>query len=77
MSLATFPALVALIPAMVGPVPLNQGSNAILLAICGGEGSVEVALAPGDGSAPMPATTPCCAKGCRTAERRRATSGDN
>ena len=76
MTLASFPALVALIPAMVGPLPLEQGSTAIMLAICGG-GSVEVALDTGEDPAPMPATTPCCAKGCRTADKRRNTSGDN
>ncbi len=73
---ASFPALLALIPAMVGPLPLEQGSRALVLAICGGNG-MEIALNMEEGSTPMPAMTPCCAKGCRTSSRRRITDCDN
>jgi hypothetical protein len=73
---ASFVALMALVPAMVGPLPLEQGSEALLLAICGG-GTIEIAVDRDEGSLPMPAMTPCCAKGCRSSEKRRATNGDN
>ena len=79
MSLAPFPALVALLPAMIGPLPLERGSDALLLALCGG-GHVAISLNEGDGPAPLPATTPCCAKGCRTGDKagkRRNTLRDN
>ena len=34
--MAALPALVALLPAMIGPLPLAQGSRSLLLALCGG-----------------------------------------
>lgn len=68
--MATFPALVALLPAMVGPLPLELGSRSLLLALCGG-GSVEIALQGEGGTLPAPATTPCCVKGCHNSERRK------
>jgi hypothetical protein len=70
MTLAVIPALFALLPAMVGPVPLEQGSRSLVLALCGG-GSMEIALRSDDGTLPAPATTPCCAKGCHNSERRK------
>lgn len=73
---ATLPALMALIPAMIGPLPLEQGSRALLLAVCGG-GSIEITLQGEEGTMPMPATTPCCAKGCRSSDKRRNTNSDN
>ena len=73
---ASFIALLALVPAMIGPLPLEQGSQALVLAICGG-GSVEIAIEKGEGTAPMPATTPCCAKGCRSSGKKRSTNSDN
>jgi hypothetical protein len=73
---AALAALVALVPAMIGPLPLEQGSEALLLAICGG-GTIEIAIDGDEGTLPMPATTPCCAKGCRSSDKRRATTGDN
>lgn len=73
---ASLPALLALIPAMLGPLPLEQGSRALVLAICGG-GVVEISLDKEGGTMPMPATTPCCAKGCRSSSRRRHTDCDN
>ncbi|MFC3096274.1 hypothetical protein [Alteraurantiacibacter palmitatis] len=76
MSMGTFPALIALLPAMVGPLPLEQGAGRIMLALCGG-GAVAIQLAGGDAPMPGPAMTPCCAKGCRNSEKRRATNGDN
>ena len=73
---ASLVAFVVLVPAMVGPLPLEQGSEELLLAICGG-GTFEIAVDNDDGSLPMPATTPCCAKGCRRSDKRRVTNGDN
>ena len=73
---APFIALLALVPAMVGPLPLEQGRQALVLAICGG-GSMEIALERDEGTAPMPATTPCCAKGCRSSGKKRNTTSDN
>lgn len=63
--------LVALMPAMTGPLPIEGGSNALMLAICGG-GRVEIAIDRGEGKMPGLAMTPCCAKGCRNSERRRS-----
>jgi hypothetical protein len=67
---ASLAGLLALIPAMVGPLPLDNGHPSLLLALCGG-GSVEVALQREDGNLPAPPSTPCCAKGCHSAERKR------
>lgn len=76
MTTATTAALVALIPAMIGPLPLERGSEALMIAICGGT-EVELAFGREGGSMPMPATTPCCAKGCRNSDKRRNTDRDN
>ena len=70
MSGASVVGLVALFPAIVGPLPLEEGSRALVLALCGG-GSIEIALESDDGTLPAPATTPCCAKGCHSGERKR------
>ncbi len=67
---ASLAALAALLPAMVGPLPVEQASNSLLLALCGG-GQIEIALEDGGESAPPLATTPCCAKGCRSKDKRR------
>ena len=66
----TITSLLALFPAMVGPLPIEEGSRALVLALCGG-GNIEIALESDDGTLPAPATTPCCAKGCHTGERKR------
>lgn len=73
---ANLPALLALLPAMLGPLPVEQGSRALVLAICGG-GMIEISIDREDGTVPMPATTPCCSKGCRSSSRRRSTDCDN
>ncbi len=76
MTMATIAALVALVPAMIGPLPLERGSEALMIAICGGT-EVQLALGREGGSTPMPATTPCCAKGCRSSDKRRDADRDN
>ncbi|GEM_PF-2567239 len=65
-------ALTALVPAISGPLPIEQGRAMILeLAMCNG-GTVRI---PVERDLPaVPATTPCCAKGCRS--RKRATPFD-
>lgn len=65
-------ALVALVPAMTGPVgSADSGSFAesALVALCGG-GTLVI---PFDGQ-PLrgPVTAPCCAKGCHSRDRRKA-----
>lgn len=70
MSGITIPAIFALLPAMVGPLPVEQGGAALILALCGG-GEVTIGLARGDETLPAPATTPCCVKGCRNSEKRK------
>lgn len=67
---ASLTALAALLPAMVGPLPVEQASNSLLLALCGG-GQVEIALDDEGADTPPLATTPCCAKGCRNKDKRR------
>lgn len=69
-SVTSLTALAALLPAIVGPLPVEQARNSLLLALCGG-GQVEIALGGEEGSVPPLATTPCCAKGCRSSEKRR------
>jgi hypothetical protein len=76
MTVATTAALVALVPAMIGPLPLEQGGQALMIALCGG-GEMELAAGRDNGTIPMPASTPCCAKGCRSGDKRRNTIGDN
>jgi hypothetical protein len=70
MNLGTLAGIAALLPAMVGPLPQDQGHPSLMLALCGG-GTMQVALRDRDG-APLPvAPTPCCAKGCHTGERKK------
>ena len=64
-SLGSFAAL-ALLPAMIGPIPLAQAGT-LNLALCGG-GALSIPLnspAPANGSAP------CCAKGCHNGSSRK------
>jgi hypothetical protein len=62
-------AVVALLPAMTGPVQASEiGPGPLVLALCGG-GHVLVPL--GNGDAPAPGTAPCCAKGCQRDDKRR------
>jgi hypothetical protein len=70
MSGVIVPALIALLPAMVGPFPIEQGSAALVLALCGG-GEVSISLDGDSDVLPYQATTPCCAKGCRNSQKRR------
>ena len=70
MSGVTVPALIALLPAMIGPLPIEQGSAALVLALCGG-GEVTISLAGSGETIPVFASTPCCAKGCRNREKRK------
>ncbi len=70
MNLASISGALALLPAMVGPLPLDQGHPSLMLALCGG-GMVEVGLQRDDGTAPAPASTPCCAKGCHSGQRKK------
>lgn len=69
---ATAMVMVALFPAIVGPLPVTAASALTLeLALCNG-GSVSI---PVEGNGPaVPVTTPCCAKGCHS--RRRGQSFD-
>ena len=62
-------ALVAMIPALSNaPVPHSGESGTIVLALCQGG---HIAIETGKG-APLPVgTSPCCAKGCRSSERRK------
>ena len=65
-------ALVALVPAMTGPVESAEGrssAGSAFVALCGG-GTL---LIPFEGQPTRgPATAPCCAKGCNTRDRRKA-----
>lgn len=54
--------LLALLPAMVGPLP--QAGAKLKMPLCNG-GTMELPL-----PAPAPGTQPCCAKGCRSSDRR-------
>ena len=65
-ALALF-ALAGMLPAMVDGVLPHQSAS-MVLALCSG-GSITVSS--GAPSTPRPASTPCCAKGCRDNERRR------
>ena len=66
--LAEMLALVALVPAMTGPVGGQAADHNPIVALCGG-GTLAI---PFDGQpAPGPATAPCCAKGCHSRDRRR------
>lgn len=61
-------ALVALVPAMTGPVAAVEWRREAALALCGG-GAVSIPL----GGMPGPAegNAPCCAKGCRSGQSRK------
>ncbi|MEL1249672.1 hypothetical protein [Aurantiacibacter gilvus] len=65
-------ALVALVPAMTGPVGSAEGGSragSAFVALCGG-GTLVI---PVDGQPTRgPATAPCCAKGCHSRDRRKA-----
>jgi len=63
-------AAAALVPAMTGPVPSGRQADpegAFVVALCNG-GSMAIAFGRGG---PPPGTAPCCAKGCRSGERRK------
>ena len=69
MRLLGFLSVVALLPAMTGPVQAAEASpSRLVMALCGG-GHVVVPL--GNGDAPAPGTAPCCAKGCQRDDKRR------
>ena len=59
----------ALLPAMLGPLPAtaHAGPAGVVVSLCGG-GSLVI---PVGGSGPGQATPPCCAKGCRSDDKRR------
>jgi hypothetical protein len=60
----------ALVPAMVGPLPEGISASQLMLDLCGG-GIVTVALQD-DGGLPLaPTRTACCAKGCHADQRRK------
>jgi hypothetical protein len=70
MNLSSLAGVLALLPAMVGPLPQDQGHPSLMLALCGG-GAMQVALRDRDG-APLPtAPVPCCAKGCHAGHRKK------
>lgn len=70
MNLSSLASVLALLPAMVGPLPQDQGHPSLMLALCGG-GAMQVALRDRDG-APLPtAPVPCCAKGCHAGQRKK------
>lgn len=71
MSGISITALLALLPAMVGPLPAGDGQNALLLALCGG-GEITIQLDRNAPVLPGTANTPCCAKGCRQDKMRRS-----
>ncbi len=58
--------LLAMIPAMVGPLPL--AARSIVVPLCSG-GVTTIPLDPP--AAPGTGTTPCCAKGCHTGSSRK------
>lgn len=64
-------ALVALVPAMTGPPGTEAGGrtdDTAYVELCGG-GMLAI---PRDGTpSRAPATAPCCAKGCRSRDRRK------
>ena len=73
--LADIIGIVALVPAMAGPIALPQqggpekgGPSQLVLALCKG-GALAIPLKQG-GTPAMPATV-CCAKGCQRREKNR------
>ena len=70
MSAATLGAVLALVPAMVGPLPAGSSAGQLMLDLCGG-GTVAIVLQDNAGRPLAPARTACCAKGCHTQQRRK------
>lgn len=70
MSGATLGAVLALLPAMIGPLPGGSSAGQIMLDLCGG-GTVAVALQDDAGRPLAPGRTACCAKGCHAEQRRK------
>lgn len=68
--MATLGAMLALVPAMVGPLPAGSSAGQLMLARCGG-GTVAVALQDDAGRPLAPTRTACCAKGCHAEQRRK------
>ncbi|QZH76329.1 MAG: hypothetical protein JY451_07270 [Erythrobacter sp.] len=63
-------AIAALFPAIVGPLPLAGPAPLMLeMAMCNG-GMLSIPIER-NGPA-VPATTPCCAKGCQSRKRGKA-----
>ena len=65
-----FPAFfsaVALLPAMAGPLPTLVRDGAIIVELCNG-GTVAIPLG---NNGPPSGDVPCCAKGCRSGEKRK------
>lgn len=63
--------VIALVPAMVGPVGGGDRESmveTVVMALCGG-GVLAVEI--GGNQAPGPAVVPCCAKGCHSRDQRR------
>lgn len=63
-------AAAALVPAMTAPsegAPQLSAAGALIVALCNG-GSMMLPVSP---VSPQPAEPCCCAKGCRTGEKRR------
>lgn len=58
-------AALALVPAMVGPLP--AAAAGLVVPLCGG-GAVSVPTGPSE--PPGPVQGPCCAKGCHTSRKR-------
>ncbi|MBS7670718.1 hypothetical protein [Croceicoccus gelatinilyticus] len=65
--LLTSLAAVALVPAMTG-VPPEQAGRTITVTLCTG-GTMSI---PIDGQAPAKGVAPCCAKGCRSRRKSKA-----
>lgn len=70
MSGITITTMLALLPAMIGPLSAGEGDNALLLALCGG-GQITIQIDRHMPALPGTANTPCCAKGCRNGGKRR------
>ncbi|MEO5708126.1 MAG: hypothetical protein ABIT10_10795 [Alteraurantiacibacter sp.] len=70
MSTASLGAVLALLPAMVGPLPAGASAGQLMLDLCGG-GAIAVALQDDAGRPLTPVRTACCAKGCHTDPRKR------
>ena len=63
-------ALAALLPAIVGPLPLGAPAPLVLdMALCNG-GTLRLPIERNEPA--VPPTTPCCAKGCHSRKRGKA-----